>query len=127
MLVNQNNINIDLMNIVRNNPTPTTTPLPPITDLSAFISHPFKVPTTHQDQPKIPSADLTAMDPYSATQDSFLAYASDPDSAPNTAGIQELPVETGSRFAVPKAVRPFTAQGTPAALDSGTGDTDFLT
>ena len=53
--------------------------------------------------------------------DSFLVYASDTDSAPNTAGVQELPVEIGSGFAVLKAVSPFAARGTPAASDSGRG------
>ena len=59
--------------------------------------------------------------PLLRNHDFFLMYALDTDSPPNTAGVQELPVETGSRFAVPKAVSPFTAQATPAASDSGRG------
>ena len=87
------------MNIVRSIPTPTIALPPSITDLSAFISHPFKATTTYLDQPKNPSADPTAIDPYSATQDSFLAYVSDTESASNAAVVQKLPVEIGSRFA----------------------------
>ncbi len=50
-----------------------------------------------------------------------MGYASNTDSAQNTAGVQELLVETGSRLAVQKAVSSSTAQATPAASDSGAG------
>ena len=50
-----------------------------------------------------------------------MAYTSDKYSTLSTAGVQQLQVETGSRFIVLKVVSPFTAQATFAVSDSGRG------
>lgn len=78
----------------------------PNTDLSAFSSTPFGDQLSFDTSTSV--ADLAAIDPYLAAQNSALAPAPD-----------EFPFKTDPEYAAPTAISPFTAQILPVVSSPG--------